>query len=284
MLTVEQINELRRKYCVNYEMISDSTGVPLSTVQKVLGGVTKSPRRETLEALSNYFEKEHNRVKYTIPGETLPDDIMVMENVSAECFDSYGGYRTKHNKKYTLNEFDNITKGEARLEMIDGVVYYLASPNSAHQIILMEIAWSLKQHINSHNGKCKVFVAPYDVYYDKDDDNRVQPDIIVYCRDNPKGAIIPKGFWGAPDFICEIVSPSTSSRDYYLKRNLYRESGVKEYWIVDYSANKITVENYMSDKGQDVYSFDDKIPVAIYNGDLVIDFADIKAACEDVEE
>jgi len=284
MLTVEQINELRHKYCVNYEMISDGTGVPLSTVQKVLGGFTKSPRRETLEAISKYFEKSENHVQYKLYDDTLPEDIMVMESVDAECLDSYGGYRTKQNKRYTPHEFDNITKSEARLELIDGVVYNLASPSTSHQTILTELTWAFKQYIHSNQGKCKLVIAPYDVYLKKDEDNRFQPDLIIYCGDDRKSVFKKKGFWGAPDFICEIVSPSTSSRDYYLKRNLYRESGVKEYWIVDYGANKITLENFMSDKGQDVYSFDDKVPVAIYNGKLEIDFAVIKAACEDIED
>ena len=43
---------------------------------------------------------------------------------------------------------------------------------------------------------------------------------------------------GAPDLIVEILSPSSSTRDWRNKRELYASHGVREYWIVD-PANRI---------------------------------------------
>ena len=57
MYTVEEMVELKKKYGLSYEFISERSGVSLSTVQKVLGGINKNPRRNTLESLSAFFEQ-----------------------------------------------------------------------------------------------------------------------------------------------------------------------------------------------------------------------------------
>jgi Uma2 family endonuclease len=80
-----------------------------------------------------------------------------------------------------------------------------------------------------------------------------------------------KGCHGAPDWIIEVVSPSSKRMDYYTKLFKYRTAGVKEYWIVDHEKNCITVYDFQNDSGDD-YTFSDTIPVGIYP-DLEIDLS-----------
>ena len=71
-----------------------------------------------------------------------------------------------------------------------------------------------------------------------------------------------QGCTGAPDWIIEIVSPSTSSHDYVRKLNLYMDAGVREYWIVDPVQRHIVV--YYLEKTQfkmTTYTFQDKVKV-----------------------
>ena len=58
----------------------------------------------------------------------------------------------------------------------------------------------------------------------------VQPDLCVIC-DLKK--LDDKGCIGAPDLIVEILSIGNSKKEMRTKKDLYEESGVKEYWIVD---------------------------------------------------
>ena len=60
--------------------------------------------------------------------------------------------------------------------------------------------------------------------------NYVEPDISIICDPDK---LNDKGCNGAPDWIIEIVSPSSRKMDYITKTNLYMNAGVKEYWIVD---------------------------------------------------
>lgn len=82
------------------------------------------------------------------------------------------------------------------------------------------------------------------------------------------------GCLGAPDFVAEIVSPSTQSRDYLLKLNKYQTAGVREYWILD--AKKSTIHVYhFADNTKYTYGFEDKVPLNVIDG-LVVDFSEFE--------
>ncbi|HEX8059664.1 MAG TPA: Uma2 family endonuclease [Cyclobacteriaceae bacterium] len=60
----------------------------------------------------------------------------------------------------------------------------------------------------------------------------VMPDV-VFVSNNSQVVITRKGIHGAPDLLIEILSPSTRRRDLTMKKGVYEEAGVKEYWLVD---------------------------------------------------
>ena len=55
---VERMRERKRAYGFSYGEIATRAGIPLGTVQKVLGEFTKSPRHDTLEALARVLLPE----------------------------------------------------------------------------------------------------------------------------------------------------------------------------------------------------------------------------------
>ncbi len=71
------------------------------------------------------------------------------------------------------------------------------------------------------------------------------PDFMVVC--DPK-KIQPKGIFGAPDLVAEVLSPSTAHRDRSYKKDVYEQAGVKEYWIV--STAEKSVEQYLLQDGR----------------------------------
>ena len=80
-------------------------------------------------------------------------------------------------------------------------------------------------------------MAPFAVRPFEEDGNRpedvdtmVEPDITVVC--DPK-KLDDVGCKGAPDFIAEVLSPSSKRHDRLVKFELYQRAGVLEYWIVD---------------------------------------------------
>ena len=61
--------------------------------------------------------------------------------------------------------------------------------------------------------------------------------------------------------------------DYHTKLFKYRNTGVREYWIVDPMKSRIMAHNFKSNTMEE-YSFSDLIKVGIYE-DLYINFAEI---------
>ncbi|MCM1414990.1 MAG: Uma2 family endonuclease [bacterium] len=115
-----------------------------------------------------------------------------------------------------------------------------------------------------------MFSAPYGIYIKDDDCHFVMPDISVICN---KDKIDEKGCLGAPDFVIEIVSPSSKHMDYERKLKLYREAGVREYWIVGSRQKIVAVYDLKHNAAAVVYSFSEKIKVGIYE-DLYLDLTE----------
>lgn len=171
---------------------------------------------------------------------------------------------------YTIADIYALPEGK-RAELIDGRIYDMAPPSRIHQKLQHALAWSLETHIRKNNGSCEVYPAPFAVFLNKDDKTYVEPDISVICD---KNKLDDRGCNGAPDFIIEVVSPSSRKMDYSTKNTLYSDAGVREYWIVDPEKQRTTIYRYEEDAAPTVLPFDQTITVGIY-GDLKINIAEI---------
>ncbi|MDE6663658.1 MAG: Uma2 family endonuclease [Lachnospiraceae bacterium] len=170
---------------------------------------------------------------------------------------------------YDIEDIYALSDGE-RAELIDGKIYYMAPPNTKHQRLVGTIFNIISNYIQANNGECEPFIAPFAVFLNENNKNYVEPDISVICD---KNKLTDKGCNGAPDWIIEVVSPSSRQMDYYKKLFKYRTSGVKEYWVVDPDKQVITVYDFVRDTMME-YGFKDKVQVGIYE-DFAIDFAQI---------
>lgn len=130
----------------------------------------------------------------------------------------------------SVEEFYNLVPDGQKADLIDGVIY-IASPDSLRANDLTGFVYRLFQdflEVRGVGGKaffsrfaCKLgeFRAP-------------EPDV-GYVRPERVGLVEEGGMRGEPDIAVEIVSRESRHRDYGDKRQLYEESGVSEYWIID---------------------------------------------------
>lgn len=168
-------------------------------------------------------------------------------------------------KLHTIDDIFALPDG-TRAELIDGKMYMMAPPGTEHQRIVSFLHWVIRAYIQEHDGDCEVFPAPFAVFLNKDDVTYVEPDISIVCD---KSKLDEKGCNGAPDWVIEIVSPSSKRMDYFIKMSKYQSAGVREYWIVDPDKNKVFVYDFEHDD-MNAYLFTNEIPVNIYNGALNI--------------
>jgi Uma2 family endonuclease len=141
----------------------------------------------------------------------------------------------KADRVYTYRDYRSWPDDE-RWELIHGEAWNMSpAPSGNHQRLVLFLARAIGNRLEGH--QCELLISPLDVFLpaspdqDEDDvDTVVQPDLLVTC-DPAKD--IPKGVWGAPDWVIEILSPYTTRKDVSVKLALYEEKGVREYWIVD---------------------------------------------------
>ena len=239
----------------------------------------------------------------------------------------------KKQGEYTIEDYYALPD-ECRVELIDGFIYNMSAPSARHQALIGELFFRFRQHILKNKGKCFPFMSPINVQLDEDDRTMVQPDVIVTCN---RDKIRNREYYGAPDLVIEVLSPSNRPKEQRRKYQKYKNAGVREYWVVDPAKKRVTVYDFEADESGDGigctfsdevcrpeghesgcgleytqgytlthalragglrpiwytqghtltqalragglrpirYSFQDKVPVHIFGGELIIDFAEL---------
>lgn len=248
-MTIEEMKAKKKEFGYTYEQIAERSGVPLGTVQKIFGGVTSSPRYDTLMALERVFKSP---------------EVSYIQEAGVE-------YMGKQSGEYTIEDYARLPQ-EQRAELIDGVFYDMTAPRPVHQLIEGQIYMKLCNYIAGKKGNCIPMVSPVDVQLDCDDKTMVQPDVLVVCN---KGQILGHCVYGAPDFVIEILSKSSRRKDMFIKADKYLEAGVQEYWLIDPDKKVIIKYDFANDNYPVIYGFDSKVPVSIFQEECVIDFREI---------
>jgi Uma2 family endonuclease len=164
------------------------------------------------------------------------------------------------------------------VELIRGKVFKMTpAPKAIHQKISSELHGNIWAYLK--DKPCSVYAAPFDVVLPLSNEKKenattvVQPDICIICD---QSKINEAGCLGAPDLIIEILSKSTSKKDFTDKYSIYEEVGVKEYWIVMPNERFVEVFHLQNGKFQriETYTETDKIASIIFP-DLQIDLIEV---------
>ncbi|MBQ6550576.1 MAG: Uma2 family endonuclease [Lachnospiraceae bacterium] len=266
-MRIEEMREQKRQLGLTNEQIAELSGVPLGTVQKVFGGITKSPRYDTLLALEKVLAGEDAGKG---PEELRP--AFVEESSGYTVEGSSAKSTGKKQGEYTVEDYLRLPD-DRRYELINGDLYVMEAPSSGHQMMGGMIYRELTNYILEKGRECTPFISPLDVQLNNDNKTMVQPDVIVVCdRSKMKGGKCH----GAPDLVVEVLSPSTMWKDMSLKYDIYFHAGVREYWMIDLKGKRILV--YLMDESESVcriYGMEDQVPVSIFDGGCVIDFRKI---------
>ena len=150
-------------------------------------------------------------------------------------------------------------------------IYALPDGERIHQKVVQELSRTIGNYIADNNGSCEVYPAPFAVFLNEDDKNYVEPDISIICD---KNKLTDKGCKGSPDWIIEIVSPSSQRMDYLTKLFKYRTAGVREYWIINPEKETVQIYSFEGKEDSAQYSFNDNISSGIFNN-LTICISDL---------
>ena len=260
-MDIERLKNKKTELGYTNKEIAELSGVPLGTVQKVFGKTTKMPRRDTYLALAAVLDPEY---VYKVQSEV---------NYVRELALAYDAVvKKKKQGEYTIEDYYALPD-ERRAELIDGVIYDMTAPTGEHQIIAGEVYYQLMDCAEKYGMECMPFISPVDVQLDKDEKTMVQPDVIVVCDPD---LMTKRVVYGAPEFVMEVLSPSTKDKDILIKLRKFKVAGCREVWIADPEKKTVTVYDFRSDKWPDIYTFGDTVPVAISEGRCSVDFTKVE--------
>ena len=245
-MKISDLIERKKELGYTNEMISEKSGVPISTVNKIFGGFTEKPRYNTLQSI--------------------------------ECVIFPELHSPKEAGEFTVSDLDNLPEGML-IELIDGVIYDRNTPTKKHQLIVTRLSAQLdaaKDKVKGKRKDCLVLVAPTGVRLSKEDEKiRLIPDILMVCDKEKYNDKEEEDIIGAPDLVIEVLSSSTEKHDTFVKLNKYWTIGVREYWIIDIEREEIYVYSFEKRIAPKTYNFEDLIPLEISAGAITIDFKSI---------
>ena len=277
-MTIEEMNRRKRELGYSNETLAKKSGVPMTTVQKVLSGKTKSPRQKTVEALARVLEgeKASGAASGPVPeqlregvSEELPyrvEDGAVVKRV--DYYEpSVRGYMVRESaieygkkRKYTMDDIRALPP-EIWAELIDGEMVFRGAPSRTHQRINGGMHLAVANFLLAAGKDCEVYIPPYGVFIWGDETEYFLPDLTVFC-DHSKSE--EDGCIGAPDWVVEIISPSTKKMDYGKKLRKYRGCGVKLYWIIDPVQKMTVVFRWDGEEEEmELHPFDEEIECAL---------------------
>ena len=292
-MTLQELIDRKQQLRYTDAYISEISGIPLPVVKRLLGGMSESPEPAVLEptvpepAVLLALER-------ALAGEDHPQNVRepsspLLSSYSNDRYDkeqSAYGFRADSEGRYPLLPFKqqgeytaedrDLLPDDVRTELIDGVLYDMASPSRIHQAILGELYIALRNCVATQERKCYVFQAPSDVWLFQDGKTILQPDLYIVCDNIMLGS--DRQTSGGPSFVIEILSPSTRSKDIILKTYKYSQASVKEYWIVDPENKQIytfRLDLHPDGSHQQNYSFTESIPIGISDGSCRVDFQKI---------
>jgi len=290
-MDIQTMKRYKKECHYTCRQISELSGVPLSTVQKVFSGATASPRMDTLQAIEDVLiagicapidedNAKHKRLKgdngtavseTAVIGATANDSSADPSDGSGSVWPAQGSW--------TIEDRERLPE-ERRTEIINGYLYDMASPTGVHQLVCDEILHQMKVFLDTHECRCWPVTAPFDVILGDDRKTVVQPDVLVYCSEEGEEEL------SVPVFIVEVLSPSTSRKDQSVKLGKYEECGVREYWMVDPIRERVlctvpraedpdTISDLL-----EVHTFDEVLPVSVCGGAFAVDFRRIRDQIE----
>lgn len=271
-MTLADILRIKEERGYSVAKLSEYSGVPVGTLQKLLRGESKNPRKATLDAIERvlYGDEKH------YPGKAFEYEVEGRQpDLVREPAAQYGRSLPEQGE-YTLQDYYALPD-DRRVELIDGVFYDMAAPSFVHQQITGFVYAQIRDFIEKNGGDCIPSIAPVDVQLDCDNKTMIQPDVLIVC--DPK-KLKSFGVLGAPDFVLEVISPSTKKKDMLTKLVKYMEAGVKEYWVID-PDRKVLIVYLAEERGMPcIYPLQGKAGVHLYEGRLQIDLEKIAGVIE----
>lgn len=151
-----------------------------------------------------------------------------------------------HERTYTQAEYARLPEGPPFYELEDGRLVEMPRPARDHYLLAIFLIQVLAAYIKEH-ALGELALEPN--LYLPDSNSVLHPDLAFVGTENMT-IVKANGIHGSADMACEIISPSTASRDRGRKRELYAEASVQHLWLIDPTRPVMVEEFLLNDEGR----------------------------------
>ncbi len=145
------------------------------------------------------------------------------------------------------------TKGE----IIDGVLYAMTRPRATHQMLVTHLTSILHPPFRLGKGGPGGWWIVSEPGIELPRSPEISPDLAGWRRE--RLAELPDGpVQLVPDWVCEILSPTTRRHNLLVKAPYYASIGVSYLWIVDLDARALLVSKLEGGSWRDLQRFGDE--------------------------
>lgn len=277
--------------------------IPVGTLSKIMTGETKNPSYLTIEKIETVLAHQEMLKRL----EAYRQEMFTYFESHPEIDYDQTAFEILYRKKYDLNNAPigyavpksetpvyhvgnlalhpeqmrpdprsiagDIDPADRFAELIDGTIYHNQMPGSTHQLLVDSLAFTIRSFLLQNDKSCLVNSSGMNVFLDEDEFTMVIPDLFILCD---RAKLTDSGVCGAPDLVMEVTSPGTRRMDYGKKCWKYLASGVQEYWIIDLEKEQVTVYLVGQPTLASLYTFQDQIPVRLYDNELSLCIQDLK--------
>lgn len=156
----------------------------------------------------------------------------------------------------TIDEYELLSHGSGRFELIDGALHEVAPPGEDHSDVARELVWELEQFVRA-KGIEKLFIEAAFVI-ERDPGTALIPDIAFLRSDRlDPDRDTSKPLRTRPDLAIEIVSPTDRPGEINMKVRRYLQAGVEMVWVVN--PRQWTVTVYRPDVASETLSGNDTL-------------------------
>lgn len=125
---------------------------------------------------------------------------------------------------------ESLPPTSPKAELINGRIVMAARPNAQHMKYQLGILEAFFPYLRKHQYKGQL-LSEFEVVLDEH--TLLVPDLGYLFEGSTLGKMTNQSLHGAPDWVCEIASPSTQKQDEQEKYLAYLKAGAREYWLVD---------------------------------------------------
>jgi Uma2 family endonuclease len=141
--------------------------------------------------------------------------------------------------RWTYEDYLRLPEDGRRYEVLRGVLYVTPAPLFEHQFSVGRLYLHLER-VALEKDLGIFLLAPFDIRLPRRLADPVEPDLVFFRKGNaPQEG--DKSFRGVPDLVIEVLSPGTRRIDQRIKREVYQEAGIPEFWMVDPKARTLVV-------------------------------------------